>query len=228
MSRPAQKARSPSARRTTALTSGSSFTRRQAALDLLAHRAVEGVEHLGPVQRDGGDPVGRRLVADRRRSRSCRRSTVGSRFSMNACGPSLASSVRTTRSRKASARISASCSGRSRLLRMARRVPRTASGALRLTSAAISRARVSRSSCVDDLGDQPELVGPLGAHALVAAGEGDPHGDVRGQHPGQPHHLPARDQPDAHVGVEELRPGPRRWRCRRWSPSRGRRRSTGR
>ena len=37
---------------------------------------------------------------------------------------------------------------------------------------------------LDDLGDQPELVGPLRAHALVAAGEGDPHGDVASAAPG--------------------------------------------
>ena len=66
---------------------------------------------------------------------------------MKASGPSFASSVRTTRSRNASAMISASCSGRSRPLRIARRVPRTASGALRLTSSAISRARSSSRSC---------------------------------------------------------------------------------
>ena len=73
---------------------------------------------------------------------------------MNAAGPSLASSVRTTRSRYASARISASCSGRSMPLRIARRVPRTASGALRLTMRGDLVGPVEQPVVLDHLGDR--------------------------------------------------------------------------
>ena len=51
---------------------------------------------------------------------------------------------------------------------MASRVPRTASGALRLTSAGDLVGPLEQPVVLDDLGDQPELVGPLGAHPLVA------------------------------------------------------------
>ena len=68
---------------------------------------------------------------------------------------------------------------------------------------------------LDDLGDQAELERALGAHALVPAGEREPHGDVERQRPGEPHHLAARDEADAHVRIEELGPLRRDRRCRR-------------
>src|SRR3546814_8465220 len=43
------------------------------------------------------------------------------------------------------------------------------------------------------------------SHPLVPPGEGDAHGDPGGQHAGEADHLAAGHQPDAHMGVEELR-----------------------
>ena len=99
---------------------------------------------------------------------------------------------------------------------MARRVPRTASGALRLTMRRDLAGPLEQPVVLDHLGDQAELVGPLRAQPLVLAGERDAHRDVERQHAGEPHHLAARHQPDAHVRVEELGPVGRDRRCRRW------------
>src|SRR5262249_20112541 len=104
---------------------------------LLTHGAVERVELFGPIQRDGGD-VGGSVDVEQDSLETHWHFQSGFRFSAKAFGPSRASSVRSTRSRNASASISASCSGRSRPLRMASLVPRTASGALELTTPAIS------------------------------------------------------------------------------------------
>src|ERR1700758_950350 len=107
---------------------------------LLTHGAVERVELLGPIQRDGGDVVARVDVEQDGFERHWHFQS-GGRFSTKALGPSSASPVRRTRSRNVSASISASCIGRSSPLTMASRVPRTASGALELTIPAISWAR---------------------------------------------------------------------------------------
>ena len=100
--------------------------------------------------------------------------------------------------------ISASCSGRSSPLRIASRVPRTASGALRLTIDAISRARSSNRSCSTTSETSPSSYAALRAHALVPPGERDPHRDVGRQHAREAHHLTTRHQPDADVRIEEL------------------------
>ena len=64
MSSPAEKARSPAARSTTALHGVVGLHDVPHVSDLLAHLPVEGVEHLGAVQGDRRDPiVGRHLVA---------------------------------------------------------------------------------------------------------------------------------------------------------------------
>ena len=89
---------------------------------------------------------------------------------------------------------------------MARRVPRTASGALRLTMRRDLARPLEQPVVLDDLGDEPELVRPLRAHALVPARERDAHRDVGRQRAREPHHLAARHQADAHVRVEELGP----------------------
>ena len=116
MSRPAQNARSPAARSTTALVASSSLTIRHAA-SISSHMV-----RLNAFSTSGRFRV---MVATRsvrsnsqqnglerlRRGRSFhhqRHFQFGARFSMKASGPSSASSVRTTRSRKVSARISAS------------------------------------------------------------------------------------------------------------------------
>ena len=57
---------------------------------------------------------------------------------------------------------------------------------------------------LDELGHQTEVEGPLRAQPFVAAGQCDAHGNVERQHTGQTHHLAARHQADAHVGIEEL------------------------
>ena len=67
-----------------------------------------------------------------------------------------------------------SSSGRSRVLWMASRVPRTASGALELTMSAISWARSRSFSCSTTSVIMPELVGALGAHPFVLAHQRHP------------------------------------------------------
>ena len=52
---------------------------------------------------------------------------------------------------------------------MARRVPRTASGALRLTMLGDLAGPFEQAVVLDHLGDHPELVGALRAHPLVLA-----------------------------------------------------------
>ena len=86
MSSPAQNARSPSARTTDGVHLRVVLHQAPRVADLLAHPAVEGVEHLGPVQRDGGDVVVRRLVADGRelRAGAHRACHSGGRFSTKA------------------------------------------------------------------------------------------------------------------------------------------------
>ena len=89
---------------------------------------------------------------------------------------------------------------------MARRVPRTASGALRLTMSVISWARVrswscsttsvmspsSRARCAESRSCLPSRA--MRMAALIGIGARDPD------------HLPAGHEADAHVRIEELRP----------------------
>ena len=88
-SSPAQNARSPAARSTTALTDGSALIRCHAERISSHICAVEGVQRLRPVERDRRDAVRRRLVADGRVGRAHRHFHFGARFSTKARGPSL-------------------------------------------------------------------------------------------------------------------------------------------
>lgn len=56
---------------------------------------------------------------------------------------------------------------------------------------------------LDDLADQPELVGALCAHPLVLAHQRHPQRDRAGQHPRHPDQFAAGHQADADVRVEE-------------------------
>ncbi len=220
-SSPAQNARSPAARSTTALTAGSSLIRCQAARISSHICAVEGVERVGPIERDRRDAVRRRLVADRRVGRAHRHFQSGARFSTKARGPSFASSVRTH----------ALAEGLGEDLRLvqrqvealADREARAADGERRVAvDERRDLARALEQPVVrDDLGHQAELVGALRAEPLVAAGQRDAHRDVERQHAGEAHHLAARHEADAHVRVEELGALGRDRRCRRSSPGRG-------
>src|SRR5690606_14752080 len=57
---------------------------------------------------------------------------------------------------------------------------------------------------VDDLGDHPQLVGPLGGHALVPADEGHPHHRLDRHLAHEPDALDGHDLAHRDVGVEEL------------------------
>ena len=170
---------------------------------LLAHRPVERVERVRPVQRDGGDVVGGVDVEQDRLERRHRHCQFGCRFSMNAFGPS---------SGVLGAHDPLTEGLGEDLGLVQRQVERLVDGQpgapnrqrrIRVHDVGDLVSALEQAVVLDDLADHAEFVGALGAHPLVLAHQRHSQRDVARQHPGQPHHLAAGHQADADMRVEE-------------------------
>ena len=172
--------------------------------DLLAHLPVEGVQRVRPVERDRGDAVGRRLVADGLVGRAhrhfhSRRALLdeGARPLAGVLGADHALAERLGEDLRLVQR---------QVEALADREARAADGE---RGVAIDDRRDLARALEEPLvrhhlGHQAEVVRALRAEPLVAAGERDAHRDVERQHARETHHLAPRHEPDADVRVEEL------------------------
>src|SRR5665213_560894 len=236
VSSPAQNARSPAARTTTAWTAGSSFTMRQAArisLHMVRSNALRTSGRFSVIVATWSSDVSKRIVSKfmlmlmlmRLRPPALHHDNSSLRHPglRAAAGPSAAppdwitllverlrSFVRIVRAYDALAKGLGHDLGfvEREVATLADREARAAHGERRIAvhdPGDLSRA-LEQTIVLDHLGHEPELVGPLRAHALMAARERQAHGDVRGERTRQPNHLTTGHQPNADVGVEELGP----------------------